>query len=235
VYTWNTWGYGAMGGFSANRESNLAAYKTGRLQEQIGILFKIFHNSPNAIICLQEVNEQDAGTRTAILNGLKALNVDCEYVEKTGKDLFGQMTLYRKDRYKPVRAFKPTPNGYSSGVAMPFISTADTRQNARVLKVYFEELTGKKRQLAVVNVHLAYNSPNILGLLNELVTYSQGVSSPKPLAVITGDFNDTISARYPSSGKVTVKQVGKSVIWNGTASSTKQTANNVDGFIVVQP
>lgn len=222
VYTWNTWGFQSTGGFSASNTESLSQYQTGRLKEQIGILAQIFSNSPEAIICLQEVNEQTAKARTAILNGLKSLGVDAEYLNQTGTQSFGQVILYRKDRY-------------SIGGKSVFKSTADPQQSSRAHKVFFKELTGKHRQLAVVNVRLAYNSPNILGLLNELITYSQGAASPKPLAVITGDFNYTVGKYTPTNPKATVKQVGKSVIWYRGAPSTKQTANNVDGFIIVQP
>ena len=170
------------------------------------------------------MNEQTAKARTAILNGLKALNVEAEFVDNTGTQSFGQATLYRKDQYsmKGKSVFK---------------SNVDSQQNGRALKVYFEELTGKKRQLAVVNVHIALNRDPVAmkGILDELIAYSQRGGSPKPLALITGDFNYTIGKYTSTNPKVTVKQVGKSVIWNGSASSTKQTANNVDGFIIVQP
>ena len=222
VYTWNTWGFQSKGGFgAANTESN-SQYQNGRLKEQIGILYQIFSNSPEAIVCLQEVNEQSARARTAIINGLAALNIGAEYLTNTGTQSFGQATLYRKDRY--------AVKGKSD-----FESRVESQQSNRAHKVLFEELTRKKRQFAVVNVHLAFNSPNITGLLDELVAYAQGSRSPKPLAVIAGDFNYTVGRYQPTNPKVTVAQVGKSVIWSGSASSIKQTASNVDGFIIVQP
>jgi hypothetical protein len=222
VYTWNTWGYGSIGGFSAGRESNVPAYQKGRLKEQIEILRQIFTNSPTAIVFLQEVNEVDAKARKAIVDALSALKVEAQYVQKTGTHSFDQVTLYRTDKYKPVRAFKPaSPDGYCTGSAGRFISTADPQQNGRVLKVYPEERTGKSRQVAVADVHL-----------DELITYAQG-RGQKPLAVIAGDFNYTVGRCKPANPKVTVIQIRKSVVWSGGAPSIKQTANNVDGFIIV--
>ncbi len=219
VYIWNTWGYKSKGGFSS--DTDLKKFQATRLKEIIGILFQVFNNSPKAIICLQEVNEQTAQTRTAILNGLKSLGVGAEYITNTGTQSFGQVTLYRKDLY--------TVKGKSV-----FKSKVDTQQNGRALKVYFEELVGK-RQFSVVNVHLGFNSPNISGLLDELVTYAQGSSSPKPLAVVAGDFNYTVGKYQPKNPKVTVNQVGRSVSDVGGTPVIKETANNVDGFIIVQP
>lgn len=252
IYTWNTWGFQSMGGFSAKNTETLPQYQAGRLKEQIGILYQIFNNSPEAIICLQEVNEEIAKARTAILNGLKALNVEAEYRTNTGpgrgkpgSQAFGQVILYRKDRYKPVRFFTPAaPDGYSTGAAGRFDYKLDPQQNGRVLKVYFEELTGQGRNLAVVNVHLAsYPSADratkVPELIKELINYAPGQKDPKSLTVITGDFNDTIGkyVHTDPTVTVTVKQVGKSVVWNDktNASSTKQTADNVDGFIIVKP
>jgi endonuclease/exonuclease/phosphatase family metal-dependent hydrolase len=169
------------------------------------------------------VNEQSAKARTAILNALKGLNVAAEYVTNTGSQSFGQVILYRKDRY----AMK----GKSD-----FKSNIESQQSNRAHKVFFNELAGNKRQFAVVNVHLAFNSPNISALLDELVTYAQGKGSPRPLAVIVGDFNYTVGKyQTKNNPKITVKQVGESVIWSGSAPSTKQTSSNVDGFIIVQP
>ncbi|MBH1990039.1 MAG: hypothetical protein I8H80_02565 [Alphaproteobacteria bacterium] len=219
VYIWNTWGFKSKGGFSP--DTDLKKFQATRLKEIIGILFQVFNNSPKAIVCLQEVNEQTAQTRTAILNSLKSLGVEAEYITNTGTQSFGQVTLYRKDQY--------TVKGKSV-----FKSNVDVQQNGRALKVYFEELVGK-RQFSVVNVHLAFNSHNISGLLDELVTYAQGSSSPKSLAVIAGDFNYTVGKYQPKNPKVTVNQVGKSVIDVGGTPSIKQTANNVDGLISVQP
>lgn len=219
VYIWNTWGFKSKGGFSS--DTDLKKFQATRLKEIIGVLFQVFNNSPKAIVCLQEVNEQSAQTRTAILNGLKSLGVGGEYITNTGTQSFGQVTLYRKDQY--------TVKGKSV-----FKSKVDTQQNGRALKVYFEELVGK-RQFAVVNVHLAFNSPNISALLDELVTYAQGSSSQKTLAVIAGDFNYTVGKYQPKNPKVTVHQVGKSVIDVGGTPSIKQTAHNVDGVIIVQP
>ena len=235
VYTWNMWGFQSKGGFSSTNNETAAQYKNGRLKEQIDVLYQLFSKSPEAIVCLQEVHQTSLNARLEILNSLSALNVSAEYLTQTNSAPFGQVILYRKDRYKPVKAYKPsTPDNYSSGAAGRFISTADARQTNRVLKVYFEELTGKQRQIAVVNVHLAYQSPNLPNLLDELIAYSQG-KAPKTLAVIAGDFNHTINSYTPPNSTVTVKQVGKSVVFSNGASKTKQTQDNVDGIITVQP
>lgn len=237
VYTWNTWGYQSRGGFSSTNTETLTQYQNGRLNEQIGILYQLFHNSPEAIVCLQELQQNNPNARTLILNALKALNISAEYLTQTKGASFGQIILYRKDRYKTVRAFKPhQPDNYSAGAAGRFTSTADPRQTGRVLKVYFEELTGKKRQLSVVNVHLAYQSPDLPGLIKELITYANG-KAPHPVAVITGDFNHKINSYkgHNTDPKVTITQVGQSVVYGGSGPSTKQTQDNVDGFIIVQP
>lgn len=237
VYTWNTWGLGSRGGFSPTNIETLSQYQNGRLREQIGILYQLFNNSPTAIVCLQEVQQAPFNARNEMLKGLKSLNVDAEYLTQTNGTSFGQVILYRKDRYKPVKTFTPSKvDNYSSGAAGRFISTADPRQNGRVLKVYFEEQTGKRRQIAVVNVHLAHQSPNLPGLIQELIDYSQG-KAPKPLAVITGDFNHTISSYkgHNTNPKVTIKQVGHSVVYGSGGSETKQPNNNVDGVIIVKP
>lgn len=235
VYTWNMWGFQSRGGFSSTNNETAAQYINGRLKEQIDVLYQLFSSSPEAIVCLQEVQQTSLNARLEILKSLSALNVSAEYLTQTNGASFGQVILYRKDRYKPVKAYKPsTPDKYSPGAAGRFISTADARQTNRVLKVYFEELTGKQRQIAVVNVHLAYQSPDLTSLLDELIAYSQG-KAPKPVAVITGDFNHTINSYKPSNSTVTVKQVGESVVFSSGASRTKQTKDNVDGFIIVQP
>ena len=120
------------------------------------------------------------------------------------------------------RPFKPhQTDNYSAGAAGRFTSTADPRQTGRVLKVYFEELTGKKRQLSVVNVHLAYQSPDLPGLIKELITYANG-KAPHPVAVITGDFNHKINSYkgHNTDPKVTITQVGQSVVYGGSGPST---------------
>jgi endonuclease/exonuclease/phosphatase family metal-dependent hydrolase len=223
IYTWNTWGFQSKGGFGASNNETNSQYQNGRLKEQIGILFQIFNHSPEAIICLQEVNEQSTKARTAILNALKGLNIGAEYLTNTGTQSFGQVILYRKDQY--------VVKGKSD-----FKSNIDSQQNNRAHKVFFNELAGNKRQFAVVNVHLAVGTINISGLLDELIAYAQGLRPPKPLAVIVGDFNYTVGQyKTMNNPKVKVTQVGESVAWNGSASSIKPTARNVDGFIIVQP
>ncbi len=243
IYTWNAWAFGSPHGFSPTKELDLTKYEHGRFSEQVAIIKKIFQTHPNAILCLQEVTQPSKGFdyTEKLLSEFRKTSICAEYNKDTTGTSFGQMTLYNNSHYKPVREFKGNtkPVAHSTGAAAPFNSKTDTDQSNRVFKVYFEEVTGRKRQLAVVNAHLKWYDfyPNterdkkITGIVSELVTYSPGDSGKEVLTVIAGDFNYDLKQYHSTDSRVTVSPVGNSYSWGKSGQNKKTT----DGFIVIKP
>lgn len=242
VYTWNVWAFGSPGGFPADPKADAAAYKSGRFAKQVEIIQDIFTKQPNAVICLQEVGKRDFQYREELLNALATLGVASEYNEATPGTSFGQMTLYHPTHYKVVRAFNGTtatskPTAHSAGVAGPFDSKTDGAQSDRAFKVYLEEQGGKRRQFAVVNVHLASykaadRATKLPPLIVELVKYAPGPDGKRVLSIITGDFNYDLAGYTSTDSKVVVHPKGESYAWVGGKTSDPKVT---DGFIVVQP
>lgn len=229
-YTWNTLGYNAQSGFWPKGFIELH-YEDMRLNPMIEILKKIFENQPNAIIALQEFTQAGHNFRTKLLNALKPLGVNAEYLVNTQEQRFGQMTLYNSNFYDITKG--KSQNNTSSGVMNVFQSRLpDTRQTGRAFKVILKEKTGKNRTFSVVNVHLKFyerSNTNRSGLfeaaMNELITYAKGKST----TVILGDFNYNMKNYSNPNSNVDVKPVGASVVNNSLHSET------VDGIIVVKP
>jgi endonuclease/exonuclease/phosphatase family metal-dependent hydrolase len=229
-YTWNTLGYETQSAWwsSGTKEPH---FEDMRLNPMIEILKKIFENQPNAIIALQEFTQAGHNFRTKLLNALKPLGVNAEYLANTQGQSFGQMTLYNPKYYDITKG--KSQNNTSSGVASVFQSRLpDKRQTGRAFKVILIEKTGKNRTFSVVNVHLKFyerSNPNRSGLfeaaMNELITYAEGKST----TVILGDFNYDMKYYNNPNSNVDVKPVGASL------ASVSMNSNTVDGIIVVKP
>ncbi|MCP5322951.1 MAG: hypothetical protein H6492_02980 [Candidatus Paracaedibacteraceae bacterium] len=239
VYTWNLWAYGALNGFSSGRESDVNTYRTSRFQPQVQIIRKLFKDTPDAIVCLQEISQNGFDFIVEIQRALSDLNVGVEYCKKTGTESFGQIILYKKDKYQYVRPSSDKNGGrYSAGTAASYQFRDEVNvQDDRVLKVYFKERSGKRREIAVVNVHLKWypdtdkKSEHFDNLMKSLIGYAKGAKSPAPAVIITGDFNYDLRLYTVSDSKITIHPVGRSYTLNQTGQAVKVT----DGFIEIQP
>jgi endonuclease/exonuclease/phosphatase family metal-dependent hydrolase len=234
IYTWNVWAYGSLNGFSDQRETDLAQYRTKRFTPQVNIILRLFRDNPNAIVCLQEVSQSSFDFIAQLGSILTPLKIAMEYNKKTGNQAFGQLILYRPDVYTPVKPSIGKDVRYSNGTAAPFqFSDAVNVQNDRALKVYFQENSGKRRLIAVVNAHLASyqatdRSTKVPPLLEALIKYARGAQSPA-LTIITGDFNYDLN-NYKPATNVSVYPAGTSYSF----SNGSQQANITDGFVVVK-
>lgn len=239
IYTWNLWAFGALNGFFVGRESDVNTYRNTRFTPQVEIIRKLFNDTPNAIVCLQEVSQSGFDFIGEIQRALSDLNIGVEYSKKTGTESFGQIILYRKDKYQYVRPSSDKQGGrYSNGTAAPYRFKDEVNvQDDRVLKVYFQERTGKGREIAVVNVHLKWypDTPKkreyLTNLIRSLSGYASGARSPKPAVIITGDFNYDLNLYTESDSKIAIYPVGRSYTLNQTGQAVKVT----DGFIEIQP